>query len=319
MMRTLAQTGNGWMTFKDPSNRLCNQTADPRQRGAPLQPLHRDPRGLLGQRDRRVQPRLDQSGRAPRDGTAIDWERLRATVRTAVTFLDRVIDINFYPSEQAAASNPAMAAGRARRHGVAGCLLRIAAAVRLGGRTRAVHPDRRGGLSDCAGDLGRPGRGARAASRPSPKRERLRASCSRICGASAGADRAVGRAARPDRESRAAQLAADRDRADGHHRVDRWVLRVHRAAGVQPVQAGDAVRRVPADQHGAGRPSSRTRGLWTEQIRSEIKRADGSVQGITELPARGTRDLPYRLGIAPACADRPGRRPRPVSSTSPSR
>jgi len=26
MMRTLAQTGNGWMTFKDPSNLRCNQT-----------------------------------------------------------------------------------------------------------------------------------------------------------------------------------------------------------------------------------------------------------------------------------------------------
>ncbi|HEX6276436.1 MAG TPA: ribonucleoside-diphosphate reductase subunit alpha, partial [Polyangiaceae bacterium] len=29
MMRTLAQTGNGWMTFKDKSNRACNQTARP--------------------------------------------------------------------------------------------------------------------------------------------------------------------------------------------------------------------------------------------------------------------------------------------------
>src|SRR5690606_37359029 len=28
MMRTLAQTGNGWMTFKDPSNARCNQTSD---------------------------------------------------------------------------------------------------------------------------------------------------------------------------------------------------------------------------------------------------------------------------------------------------
>ncbi len=40
------------------------------------------------------------------DGTEIDWAKLRETVRMAVTFLDRVIDINFYPSEQAAASNP---------------------------------------------------------------------------------------------------------------------------------------------------------------------------------------------------------------------
>ncbi len=29
MMRTLAQTGNGWMTFKDASNLKCNQTAEP--------------------------------------------------------------------------------------------------------------------------------------------------------------------------------------------------------------------------------------------------------------------------------------------------
>ena len=28
MMRTLAQTGNGWMTFKDAANRTCNQTRD---------------------------------------------------------------------------------------------------------------------------------------------------------------------------------------------------------------------------------------------------------------------------------------------------
>ena len=28
-MRTLAQTGNGWMTFKDAANRTCNQTCDP--------------------------------------------------------------------------------------------------------------------------------------------------------------------------------------------------------------------------------------------------------------------------------------------------
>src|SRR4029078_5039256 len=29
MMRTLAQSGNGWITFKDKSNRACNQTAVP--------------------------------------------------------------------------------------------------------------------------------------------------------------------------------------------------------------------------------------------------------------------------------------------------
>lgn len=38
-------------------------------------------------------------------GQEIDWERLDETVRTAVTFLDRVVDINFYPTEQAGRSN----------------------------------------------------------------------------------------------------------------------------------------------------------------------------------------------------------------------
>ncbi len=35
MMRTLAQTGNGWMTFKDRANRACNQTSDPGDPGDP--------------------------------------------------------------------------------------------------------------------------------------------------------------------------------------------------------------------------------------------------------------------------------------------
>jgi ribonucleoside-diphosphate reductase alpha chain len=41
------------------------------------------------------------------DGRAqVDWDKLRDTVRTAVPFLDRVIDLTFYPSRPAAASNP---------------------------------------------------------------------------------------------------------------------------------------------------------------------------------------------------------------------
>jgi ribonucleoside-diphosphate reductase alpha chain len=36
----------------------------------------------------------------------VDWAKLRATVRTAVPLLDRVIDVNYYPSAEAAASNP---------------------------------------------------------------------------------------------------------------------------------------------------------------------------------------------------------------------
>ena len=65
MMRTLAQTGNGWMTFKDASNAKCNQTGAGRERGAPVEPVHRDHRGDHRRRDRRLQPRLGQPGPAP--------------------------------------------------------------------------------------------------------------------------------------------------------------------------------------------------------------------------------------------------------------
>jgi ribonucleoside-diphosphate reductase alpha chain len=43
-------------------------------------------------------------GRLVRDG-AFDFERLGEIVRTAVPFLDRVVDINFYPTDAAARSN----------------------------------------------------------------------------------------------------------------------------------------------------------------------------------------------------------------------
>jgi len=39
-------------------------------------------------------------------GGDMDWARLRETVRTAVVFLDRVIDINYYPTPETAVSNP---------------------------------------------------------------------------------------------------------------------------------------------------------------------------------------------------------------------
>ncbi|MGW0073594.1 ribonucleoside-diphosphate reductase subunit alpha, partial [Streptosporangium sandarakinum] len=39
------------------------------------------------------------------DGGRMDWARLRATVRTAVRFLDRTIDLGFYPTPEAEAAN----------------------------------------------------------------------------------------------------------------------------------------------------------------------------------------------------------------------
>ena len=67
----------------------------------------------------------------------------RATVRTAVPLLDRVIDINYYPSDRVGRVQPALAPGRARPDGAAGRVLRAAAAVRLRRGARALDPDRR--------------------------------------------------------------------------------------------------------------------------------------------------------------------------------
>jgi ribonucleoside-diphosphate reductase alpha chain len=107
MMRTLAQTGNGWMTFKDAANRLCNQTGRPGNT-VHLSNLCTEIIEVSSDAETAVcnlgSVNLAAHLTAARDG--VDWDRLRATVRTAVTFLDRVIDINYYPSEQTAASNP---------------------------------------------------------------------------------------------------------------------------------------------------------------------------------------------------------------------
>jgi ribonucleoside-diphosphate reductase alpha chain len=111
MMRTLAQTGNGWMTFKDASNRTCNQTGDEPGPGRPVVHLSNLCTEIIevSSDDETAVCNLGSVNLAAhltpgRD--AVDWVRLRETVRTAVTYLDRVIDINYYPSEESAASNP---------------------------------------------------------------------------------------------------------------------------------------------------------------------------------------------------------------------
>ncbi|MEU7643136.1 ribonucleoside-diphosphate reductase subunit alpha [Streptomyces huasconensis] len=106
MMRTLAQTGNGWMTFKDAANRTANQTAEPGHTVHSsnlcteiLEVTDDGETAVCNLGSVNLGAFVDT---ATRD---IDWERLDETVRTAVTFLDRVVDINFYPTEQAGRSN----------------------------------------------------------------------------------------------------------------------------------------------------------------------------------------------------------------------
>lgn len=109
MMRTLAQTGNGWLTFKDKSNRACNQTALP-GRVVHLSNLCTEILEVtssgesavcnLGSINLARHTRMDANGRV-----TFDFEKLARTVRTAVRQLDRVIDLNFYPIPEAQASN----------------------------------------------------------------------------------------------------------------------------------------------------------------------------------------------------------------------
>jgi len=105
MMRTLAQTGNGWMVFKDASNAKCNQTAVPGN-VVHLSNLCTEIIEVSSDAETAVCNLGSINLAAHLTAGGIDWEKLRETVRTAVPFLDRVIDINYYPSEQAAASNP---------------------------------------------------------------------------------------------------------------------------------------------------------------------------------------------------------------------
>jgi len=107
MMKSLAETGNGWMNFKDSCNAKSNQTA------VPGQVIHSS---NLCTEILEVTSNAETAvcnlgsinlAKYILDGR-FDFEKLSANVKTAVRFLDRVIDINFYPTLAAQASNKRM-------------------------------------------------------------------------------------------------------------------------------------------------------------------------------------------------------------------
>lgn len=109
MMRTLAQTGNGWMTFKDASNRAANQTALPGRTVHSsnlcteiLEVTDDSETAVCNLGSVNLGAHVAAGATAADLLNAMDWDRLDATVRTAVTFLDRVVDINFYPTPRQA-------------------------------------------------------------------------------------------------------------------------------------------------------------------------------------------------------------------------
>lgn len=105
MMRTLAETGNGWMTFSDPSNLKSAQTGEPGQVihlsnlcTEILEVTSDDQIANCNLGSVNLSEFVTPSGE-------FDFEALGQTVRLAVRQLDRVIDINFYPLEKARSSN----------------------------------------------------------------------------------------------------------------------------------------------------------------------------------------------------------------------
>ena len=105
MMRTLAQTGNGWMTFKDTSNRKSNQTLR-EQNVIHLSNLCTEILEVTNKDETAVCNLGSLNlGHFVTDEGAFDYERLNRAVKTAVRYLDRVVDINFYPTDAAAYSN----------------------------------------------------------------------------------------------------------------------------------------------------------------------------------------------------------------------
>jgi ribonucleoside-diphosphate reductase alpha chain len=104
MMRTIAQTGNGWMTFKDAANKKSNQTARP-ENVVHLSNLCTEIIEVTS-KDETAVCNLGSVNvsRYVKDGE-VDYEKLRANVRLAVRQLDRVIDLNYYAIPSTADSN----------------------------------------------------------------------------------------------------------------------------------------------------------------------------------------------------------------------
>jgi ribonucleoside-diphosphate reductase alpha chain len=104
MMKTLAETGNGWMTFKDASNLKANQTGRDGN-VIHLSNLCTEILEVTSEAETAV-CNLGSLNLAKyvRDH-AFDFERLGRNVGMAIRYLDRVVDINYYPTSGAASSN----------------------------------------------------------------------------------------------------------------------------------------------------------------------------------------------------------------------
>lgn len=105
MMKSLAQTGNGWMTFKDASNLKCNQTGKNPANVVHLSNLCTEIIEVTSKDETAVCNLGSINLGNYVEGKTFNFEKLRENVKIAVKYLDRVIDINFYPIHSASDSN----------------------------------------------------------------------------------------------------------------------------------------------------------------------------------------------------------------------
>ncbi|MBS2936881.1 ribonucleoside-diphosphate reductase subunit alpha [Nocardioides sp. J2M5] len=324
MMRTLAQTGNGWMTFKDASNRTCNQTRD--TPGGPVVHLSNlcteiievssDDEtavcnlGSVNLAQHLLTPVIEDGAPAAVTRPGLDWDALRATVRTAVPLLDRVIDVNYYPSDEAAASNP---------------------------RWRPVGLGLMG-LQDVFFALGLPFDSPEALELSTRVSEEiyltaLEVSCElaeRHGPHPAYAEtRAAGGVLQPDlwdvTGTQTERWAALRGRIAEHGLRNALLVAIAPTATIASIagcyeciepQVSNLFKRETLSGeflqvNTALVRELKARGLWTPEVREEIKRAEGSVQGIAAIPEdvrhlfRTAWELPQRALIDMAAARQP--------------
>ena len=321
MMRTLAQTGNGWMTFKDKSNRACNQTALP-GRAVHLSNLCTEILEVTSAGETAVcnlgSINLGRHMTLDADGSlAFDFEKLAHTVRTAVPQLDRVIDLNFYPIAEAKASNL---------------------------RWRPVGLGLMG-LQDVFFQLKLPFDAPHARELSQKISEEIY-----FHALSASVEMAIANGPHPAfAETRAARGELQFDAWEGatpttadagstlRERVRTHGLRNSLLVAIAPTatiasiagcyeciepQVSNLFKRetLSGDFMQVNRTwstSSRRAACGTTRVRSRLKMAEGSVQGLDELPENRARRVPHGVGGPDALADRHGRRSWRVHRSEP--
>lgn len=105
MMKCLAQTGNGWMTFKDGCNEKANQVGKNPKNIIHLSNLCTEIVEVTSDKETAVCNLGSINLRNYVVDGKVDYEKIATNTRKAIKYLDRVVDINFYPIETAKDSN----------------------------------------------------------------------------------------------------------------------------------------------------------------------------------------------------------------------